>query len=201
MSAPDPRAALARLEQALAAIALPPDTRRALEELRAALPRDLPREIERKYLLARAPLLPPGLEVEELEIEQGWLPGERLRERLRRVHGPRGERFERALKVGLGLERIEVEEPLDAADFARLWPATAGCRVHKRRTRVAAGAHRWEIDAFLDRPLWLAEVELADAAQRPDPPAWLSACIVREVTDEPGFTNLALARSGSGVPG
>lgn len=201
MSASDVRAALERLENALAPAPWTAEARRALADLRAALESDLPREIERKYLLARAPVLPPGVQAEELEIEQGWLPGLRLRERLRRVRGPRGLHFERALKVGAGLERIEVEEDLDAATFASLWPATAGCRVLKRRTRVREGLHLWEIDAFLDRPLFLAEVELADAAERPAPPAWLSACIVREVTDEPGWTNLALAQAGTSAPG
>ena len=71
----------------------------------------------------------------------------------------------------------------------------------KRRTRVTFGAHLWELDQFLDRPLWLAEVELVHAAERPEPPPWLAACIVREVTDEPGFTNLALARAGGIPPG
>lgn len=201
MSAHDPRAALQRLEAALAGSDLSQEARRALADLRAGVAADLSREIERKYLLARAPSVPALTRTEELEIEQGWLPGERLRERLRHVRGPRGERFEHALKLGTGLERIEVEEPLDAAAFAGLWPATAGCRVHKRRTRVSVGAHLWELDEFLDRPLWLAEVELADPAERPEPPAWLAACIVREVTDEPAFTNLALAQALSGGRG
>ena len=200
MAADELRRALERLERELARAALSPGAREALRDLRAVLPEPLPREVERKYLLARAPRPPAGLEAETLEIEQGWLPGERLRERLRRVRGPAGERFERALKVGRGVERIEVEEPLDAATFELLWPATAGCRVHKRRTRVAQDGLVWELDEFLDRPLWLAEVELADAAQHPAPPAWLAACIEREVTDESGWTNLELARAADRRP-
>ena len=200
MSPADPRAALARLETELEGCALSPAARRALSELRAALPDALPREIERKYLLSRAPDPPSDLESETLEIEQGWLPGARLRERLRRVRGPHGERFERALKAGSGVERIEVEESLDGATFALLWPATDGCRVRKRRTRVHDGGLVWELDAFCDRALWLAEVELDDPRRRPALPAWLEGCVVREVTDEPGWTNLELARAG-GTPG
>lgn len=160
----------------------------------------LPREIERKYLLSREPHLPAGLSGEVLSIEQGWLPGEALRHRLRRVRDARGERFEHALKVGAGLERIEIEEALSRADFERLWPATEGCRIAKVRTRVRVGAHLWELDRFLDRPLWLAEVELDDPAERVELPAWLVACVVREVTEEPAYTNLALARSGGAGP-
>ncbi|HVS17382.1 MAG TPA: hypothetical protein VMT18_02190 [Planctomycetota bacterium] len=200
MSAADARAALARLEAELAGCELSQAAQCALGELRASLPEALPREIERKYLLARAPEPPADLASETLEIEQGWLPGSRLRERLRRVRGPHGERFERALKVGSGVERIEVEESLDGATFALLWPATAGCRVRKRRTRVHDGGLVWELDAFDDRALWLAEVELDDPRRRPELPAWLVCCVVREVTDEPGWTNLELARAG-GVPG
>jgi len=157
-------------------------------------------ERERKYLLGRLPRLPEGTET--LEVEQGWLPGERLRERLRCVRGPRGERLERALKLGSGVERTEIEEPLSRELFAALWPLTAGCRVSKRRYRVRCGAHLWEIDEFLDRPLTLAEVELQRADERPELPDWLAPHVVREVTDEGAFTNLALAESGPGaVPG
>jgi adenylate cyclase len=153
-------------------------------------------ERERKYLLARLPELP--LDCETLEIEQGWLPGERLRERLRRVRGAGGERFERALKLGSGVERTEVEEPLARELFEALWPLTGACRVRKRRHRVRVGEHVWELDEFLDRPLALAEVELERSDERPELPGWLAAHVVREVTDEGAFTNLALAEAGPG---
>jgi CHAD domain-containing protein/CYTH domain-containing protein len=157
-------------------------------------------ERERKYLLDRMPDLPAGAEV--LEVEQGWLPGDRLRERLRRVRGPQGERFERALKLGAGLERTEIEEPIARELFEALWPLTASCCVRKRRHRVRAGGVVWEIDEFLDRPLALAEVELELGDDRPELPAWLAPRVVREVTDEGAFTNLGLAEAGVGsVPG
>ena len=47
--------------------------------------------------------------------------------------------------------------------------------------------------------LVLAEVELSSASERPALPDWLAPHVVREVTDDPRFTNLALAESG-GVP-
>jgi CHAD domain-containing protein/CYTH domain-containing protein len=151
-------------------------------------------ERERKYLLDRLPELPA--EAETLEIEQGWLPGERLRERVRRVRGPQGERFERALKLGSGFERTEIEEPLTRELFESLWPLTGRCRVRKRRHRVRAGELVVELDEFLDRPLALAEIELPDGEERAELPAWLAAHVVREVTDEGAFTNLALAEAG-----
>ena len=40
-------------------------------------------EIERKYLLTGRPAMPPGADT--LEVEQGWLPGKVLRDRVRPV--------------------------------------------------------------------------------------------------------------------
>ena len=151
-------------------------------------------ERERKYLLDRLPDLPS--DAETLEIEQGWLPGDRLRERVRRVRGPQGEHFERAVKLGSGFERTEIEEPLARELFEALWPLTGRCRVRKRRHRVRFGELVVELDEFLDRPLALAEIEFPDGQERAELPAWLAQRVVREVTDEGAFTNLALAEAG-----
>ena len=58
----------------------------------------------------------------------------------------------------------EAQVHIDA--FQRAWPSTIGRRVRKQRHRVRDGALVWEVDRFLDWPLWMAEVELpgADAA-------------------------------------
>ncbi|MGH2899473.1 MAG: CYTH domain-containing protein, partial [Solirubrobacteraceae bacterium] len=82
---------------------------------------------------------------------------------------------------------------LPEAEFARLWPLTAGARLRKRRHRVPDGALVWEIDEFLERPLVLAEIELPTAQTEVRVPAWLETWIVREVTDEPAYTNLRIA--------
>lgn len=148
-------------------------------------------EIERKFLLRAFPELPSGHEV--LEVEQGWF-GTRYPERVRRTRGSSGERCHRAIKHGVGVSRIELEEEIDAHLFATLWPLTEGRRVRKVRYRVCEGELLWEIDRFSDRDLVLAEVELP-AADHPIPiPPWLDPYLVREVTDEPGYVNLNLAR-------
>lgn len=152
-------------------------------------------EIERKYLLRALPSLEG--DGRALDVEQGWLPGEPSPERLRRQRGPDGTRYFRTVKRGRGVARTEIEEPTTRAVFELLWPLTAGCRIHKRRHVVRAGGHVWEIDDFLDRDLVLAEVELRDPSEHPEPPAWLAPHVVREVTDDPAYTNLALARTGS----
>ncbi len=154
-------------------------------------------EIERKFLLRGLPEM--GEATDSIEIDQGWLPGQQLRERIRRVRSDRGETYLRTVKLGRGVQRLEIEEPTPAPIFERLWPLTEGCRIRKRRFRVRDGDLLWEIDAFADRDLVLAEVELSSADQRPAFPAWLADHVLREVTDDPRFTNLALAEAG-GVP-
>ncbi len=148
-------------------------------------------EIERKYLLSGRPAMPPG--AESMEVEQGWLPGKVLRDRIRLMRVGAQTRYYRALKAGRGLTRTEFEEETTKEIFDVLWPLTAGSRVRKRRTKIAEGALVWEIDEFSDRELWLAEVELPAETTVATPPAWLAPFIVREVTDERGFTNLELA--------
>ncbi|MBX3270592.1 MAG: CHAD domain-containing protein [Sandaracinaceae bacterium] len=149
-------------------------------------------EVERKYLLSGKPPRCEG--VTPVAIEQGYLPGERLLERVRRTHGPRGVTHVRTVKLGAGIERVEVEEPCDEGVFATLYALTEGRRVHKERFRVADGALEWEIDGFLDRDLWLAEVELASPDAEVIVPDWLAPYVVREVTDEAEYVNARLAR-------
>jgi CYTH domain-containing protein len=97
------------------------------------------------------------------------------------------------VKLGRGVSRIEIEEPTTRDVFETLWPLTAGCRVHKRRHSVRDGKYLWEIDEFLDQELVLAEVELSHAEEVPELPDWLAPFVEREVTDDPAWTNLALA--------
>ena len=154
-------------------------------------------ERERKYLLAGLP--PKATEAEVVDIAQGWLPGARLRERIRRVRGPEGERYWRALKQGAGLTRLEAEEETTREVFETLWPLTEGRRVAKRRHRVQDGSLVWEIDAFTDRDLVLAEVELPARATDVALPDWLGPLVVCDVTDDPAFLNENLAAT-PGVP-
>lgn len=151
-------------------------------------------ERERKYLLRALPDVARAAAWHD--IEQGWLPGAVLQERLRRQRGQDGtETFTRTVKLGRGVQRIEVEEACDAELFARLWPLTEGRRIRKRRhVVVEADGTTWEIDVFPDRDLLLAEVELDGADDEPPVPAWLAPAIVREVTGESEFVNRILAR-------
>jgi adenylate cyclase len=160
-----------------------------------------PLEIERVWVLTAAPTLPAGHEV--WQIEQGYLPGSSLDQadfaegRIRRITHPDGSvACVHTVKRGGGLVRQENERPIDADTFERLWPSTAGRRICKRRHRVEHGGLVWEVDQFLDWPLWMAEVELPDADHVPQVPAWLGQVLGREVTHDPRWRNFALAVQG-----
>jgi len=148
-------------------------------------------EIERKYLLRSLPDRVATAEV--ADVEQGWIPGSRLQERIRRVTGPDGVHFYRAVKFGRGLSRLEVEEEASAEVFEHLWPLTESRRVRKRRYYVREGPLTWEIDEFLDRSLVLAEVEVPTPDTDVPLPEWVVSVLEREVTGDPAYLNVNLA--------
>jgi CHAD domain-containing protein/CYTH domain-containing protein len=151
-----------------------------------------PLEIERKFLLSGLPEI--AREAPSLRIEQGWLAGEAIRERLRRVNDASGERFYRTIKFGTGLARAEYEESIPRELFEPLWPLTEGCRVEKRRFEIRDAERTWQIDAFEGRDLVTAEVELPSPDAELPIPEWLAPYLVREVTGDPAYSNLKLAR-------
>jgi CYTH domain-containing protein len=151
-------------------------------------------EIERKYLLERLP--EKTLDAPSVEIEQGYLPGKKLIERIRRVQSPeRPERWFRTVKIGSGIERLELEEEADADLCRVMWRLTKGRRVHKRRYSIRdIGDALWEVDEYLDRTLVVAEIELPWPDTVVELPPWLRAVMDREVTNEPEYANDHLAR-------
>lgn len=171
--------------------------RPAARELAARLeshgaPAGPPLEIERKYLLST---LPPAAEnAPWLEMRQGYLPGRVIVERLRHVRDGSGERWYRTVKTGRGVVRVELEEEIERGLFDALWPLTEGRRLEKRRYLVPEGDLLWEVDAFTDRPLVLAEVELPNEAFEPTIPHWLRPFLLRDVTGEVEYLNATLAR-------
>lgn len=150
-------------------------------------------EIERKFLLSALPAMPAVRDV--LEIDQGYIPGNQVMERLRRqVHRDGTVRYFRTVKVGSGLERIELEDETDSSTFEHLWLLTDGGRLRKRRYLVPHGDLTWEVDEFTDRTLHLAELEIPTATTAITLPDWLKPVVVRDVTGEPEYTNRNLAR-------
>jgi CHAD domain-containing protein/CYTH domain-containing protein len=160
----------------------------------AAMIRGQPdREIERKYLLKRMPAI-KRLDFAVQEIEQGYLPGDRLAERLRLVRQDGETRFYRTVKLGKGLSRTEVEEETSERVFRKMWPLTRGKRVRKRRYKVKEGGFTWEVDRFRDRRLVLCEVELPSEDTDAPLPKWLRRELVRDVTGEDEYANINLAK-------
>ena len=118
--------------------------------------------------------------------------------RVRRTTYPDGRlKHVHTIKRGLGLVREETERELSPEEFAELWPRTEGRRILKTRHKVPAGELTWEVDAFLDRNLVLAEVELSSPTQAVEPPPWLAPYVLREVTNDPRYRNYALATGGT----
>ena len=154
-------------------------------------------EIERKYLLNA---LPQVCAVERpLRLEQGYLPsGGTIFERVTRFWDPI--RYGRNVKVrlptaeGEALKRYEFQEPLHAITFERLWRVTEGRRIHKQRFRMQHHGHTWELDEYLDRTLFIAEIELADEQSEVALPGWLSRYVVRQVTSDPAFEGFQARR-------
>jgi len=154
-------------------------------------------EIERKYLLRFLP--DEARDGHRLDIAQGYIPGAQLHERVRRVSIRHGtgrveEHFYRTVKLGDGVARTEIEEETTAAIFEAMWPLTKGHRLRKRRFRVDVDDRTWELDEFKNRELVLAEIELDSEDEPVTFPDWLAPAVQREVTTEPAFQNINLAR-------
>lgn len=149
-------------------------------------------EIERRFLITHVPdsVATRGGEV----IEQGYLSagGGPAEVRVRR----RGETTVLTVKSIGGLERREVELPIDARTFENLWPLTAGRRIRKRRIVLDEGGKTVELDVYEGAlsGLVTAEVEFdsADDAEAFAPPGWFG----EEVTENPSYRNEALALNG-----
>ncbi len=150
-------------------------------------------EIERKYLLRAVP--PLALTFHADAIEQGYLPGTRIKERVRRRRGPHGVVCTRTFKAGKGVSRTEIEEEIEERFFEGLWALTT-VRLTKVRHTIPVGDRNWEVDVLDTIGVVLAEIELGHVDEPVTFPDWLAPYVVREVTHERGWTNAALAARG-----
>jgi adenylate cyclase len=147
------------------------------------------REIERKFLIKR---LPPQLKrARRSSIRQGYLvaePDDR-HVRLRKKEKSASLTF----KLVHGSEREEREIALTPKQFAALWPATAGRRLHKARYEIPWNSVLIEIDVYggKNKGLVVAEVEFPNRAACREfrPPDWFG----REVTGDKRYSNIRLA--------
>ena len=154
-------------------------------------------EIERKFLLSFVP--EEARDGRRVDIAPGYVPGSQLNERIRRVSishrsGRKEVHFYRTVKLGEGVTRTEIEEETTEAIFLAMWPLTHRRRLRKRRFEVNVDGRTWEIDEFKNRDLVLAEIELDSEDEDVTFPDWLAPAVQREVTGEPEFQNINLAR-------
>lgn len=151
-------------------------------------------EVERKYLLHRMPDLNALTVTAVWNIEQGYIPGTTITERVRRAQCNDLVKCTRTVKLGKGVKRIELEDEINEALFNQLWSCTSGQRVTKKRYIVSHEGLNWELDKFCDRDLVLLEIELAHENQTVLMPDAFRDVLSREVTDDKSFTNWALSR-------
>ena len=148
------------------------------------------REIERKFLIKMLP--PEILRARHFRLAQGYLANETggRHVRLRK----KGRTLSLTFKVGRALSREEREIRVSPKQFAVLWPATRGRRLHKTRYEIPWKNLKIEVDIYHGRNygLMVAEVEFPNHASRRKfkPPRWFG----REVTGEKRYSNVRLAR-------
>lgn len=160
----------------------------------------LPLEIERKYLIARPDTaLLAEKSVKRLDIEQVYLRAgaSGAGRRIRRTRSGAEERFFYTEKTRVtAVTRIEREREISAAEYEALLSERDGAlrTIEKTRYLVPFEGHTLEIDVF---PFWddraFCECELQSEDEPIPLPDWLH--VYREVTDDPRYTNRALARS------
>lgn len=146
------------------------------------------KEIERKFLLPKAP---EGLDLfPHSRIAQGYIADT---PNIVRLRSHDGRTFLLTVKHGREIVRDEGEIDLTREQFDALWPFTAGRRLQKTRYKVPLGSHTIDLDIFegVHSGLILAEVEFADESECHafSPPDWFGA----EVTSDPRFANHTLA--------
>ncbi|MDW7710670.1 MAG: CYTH domain-containing protein [Deferrisomatales bacterium] len=146
-------------------------------------------EIERRYLAdpGALPPLPPGTPMEQSYL--GFDPVVRVR-----LQGERA--FLTVKGPGLVARReVELEIPVPAARALAELRVEGTAVIRKTRHELPHGGRTWEVDVYLPPldGLVLVEVELGAADEAPEPPPWAGP----EVTEDPRYTNAALARLGT----
>jgi CYTH domain-containing protein/predicted ATPase len=165
------------------------------------LDRPAPLEVERKFLLSRAPdleALSRLYAIRPIDIEQTYLtspaPGVELR--VRKRTDTNHSSYYRTEKVTLSPgHRLERERILTPSEYLHLLDTRDPERQTVKKTRycfTASGLY-FELDHIRSpKELWLLEVELTEDSTEVVVPEALS--IEREVTQDPSFKNAELAR-------
>lgn len=149
------------------------------------------KEIERKFLIKKNQL-PNEICKNGSKFVQGYLSSNpAVRVRLSNQGQANAQAWLTVKGSGFRIRNeFEYEIPVtDAEEMLEL----CTIKLAKIRYKLSIGEHIWEIDEFLDAHsgLWLAEIELTEENEMFIRPDWLG----EEVTEDPRFTNVALAKS------
>ncbi|MCK6560084.1 CYTH domain-containing protein [candidate division KSB1 bacterium] len=146
------------------------------------------KEVERKFLVK-------GLEwkrlAEGVAYRQGYLSTVKERTVRVRTVGDKGYLTIKGLTVGVTRSEFEYEIPVADAN-ALLDDLCERPLIEKNRYKVAHAGLTWEIDEFFgeNNGLVVAEVELQDAQQKIELPAWIG----EEVSGDPRYFNANLIK-------
>ena len=145
------------------------------------------KEIERKFLVHRELWQPKG---EGIEIAQGYLAADKKRAVRVRLSGDRA--WLTVKGPTKGVERLEFEYEIPAADARAMLILCERPWIEKRRYCERYGAHTWEIDCFSgeNEGLVVAEIELSTADEIFERPLWLG----EEVSTDSRYLNASLMR-------
>ena len=155
-----------------------------------------PYEIERKYLIRKPDLLNLATLCRVKEISQTYLDATEGSVRVRRTE-ERGtvSYVETAKRSVTAIRRIEIERELTEAEYERRLASRDPRRQTIRKTRYCLpyGGHTFEIDVY---PFWakqaVMEVELKAEGEEFTIPPFIT--VLREVTDDPRYSNHSMAR-------
>ena len=172
---------------------------RLITEISTSLGESNPHEIERKFLIRYPDIaaLEANPNCRRVEIIQTYLKTEPGHEHRIRQRGSDGHYiyYETFSRTVAGHKKIELENRLNKEEYLKLlMDADAELySIHKTRYCLTENSLYFEIDVF---PFWkdqaILEVELSDENQKIVFPEMLE--IIREVTDDPNYKNMALAR-------
>ncbi len=155
-----------------------------------------PYEIERKFLIRKPDLLNLGSLCKVKEISQTYLTAAEGSARVRRTQEGGTVTYTETVKRSLSpMRRMEIERNITEEEYNRRLAARDPRRqtIHKTRYCLQYNDHLFEIDIY---PFWskqaVMEVELKNENEQFDLPPMIK--VLREVTEEPEYSNHALAR-------
>ena len=163
------------------------------------------REIEHRYLLKALPPVIDDIAFTVCKAKNVYIVTDTIQERFtKRIYRrhpkytPGTKLYRRTVKIGHGIERLEFKDKCDVDLYKSMRKVSGARKLKKVRYRVAQKLDSgekfvWEVDTFLDRKLFLAEVEVPEVDTPVFVPRWLEPFIEREITEEHRYEGCNLA--------